>query len=128
MTRKNILLLFIALLFNLIAVAQKPDKKSYDPYEVKLNSNYLKGYWEDTKDIFTAPARWKGKDWLKTAGVLGISTGLYFGVDQQLKDWSQREKNETSEAISKSFEVFGNTQSSKSCGSNPRSRSCSSLR
>ncbi len=98
----------IAQLITSISFGQNQEKKKYDPYSVKLNSNYLKSYWVDTKAVFSAPARWKGKDWLKTAGVLGVSAGLYLGVDQRLKDWSQREKNETSEAISKSFEVFGN--------------------
>jgi len=106
---KKLTLVFLALqLVTFAMFGQNVAKKNYDPYEVKLNANYLKGYWEDTKVIFTAPGRWDDKDWLKTAGILGISTGLYFGVDQQLKDWSQREKTETTEAISKSFEIFGN--------------------
>ena len=106
--RKIILSLLISQLIIFSVNSQTKDKKPYDPYSVKLDGNYLKGYWQDTKNIYSAPFRWKAKDWIKTATVLGISTGLYFGADQQLKDWSQREKNETSEAISKSFEIFGN--------------------
>lgn len=106
--RRFIIFLFFIQVATSFTLAQIPEKKSYNPYSVKLNGNYLKGYWVDTKAVFSAPARWKGKDWLKAAGILGISTGLYFGADQQLKNWSQREKNSTSEAVSKSFEIFGN--------------------
>ena len=43
---------------------------------VRLNKKYLTHYYTDTRDWFTSPLEWKGKDWLKMAVIAGTTTAL----------------------------------------------------
>ena len=104
---KKISLLFL-LSYMVSALFAQHSDSTYNPYEVDLNKDYLKAFYYDSKAIAVAPFHWKKKQWMTTLGVTAIGTGLYFGADQQLKDWSQREKTETSDKISAVFEKFGN--------------------
>jgi hypothetical protein len=61
---------------------------------VEFNMDYIKGYWTDTKNIITSPARWDSNDWLKASFVVGTSLVLYI-EDDNIKTWIQRNKNNT---------------------------------
>ena len=75
--------------------------------EVKLNGQYVLDYWQDFKYTSIGPARWKGKDWLIFAGVIGAGAALY-AVDQPIYEWTQSTRTEGTETFAKYFEPFGN--------------------
>ena len=61
---------------------------------VELNRDYFTGYWRDTKNILTAPARWDSSDWLEASLVTGVAVGLYT-QDDKIQTWAQKHKNAT---------------------------------
>jgi len=61
---------------------------------VKLDKEYFTGYWTDTKNILTSPARWETTDWIKASAIFDISTGLYT-QDGKIQTWVQKNKNNT---------------------------------
>jgi len=62
--------------------------------EVKLDKEYFTGYWTDTKNILTSPARWETTDWIIASAITGISVGLYT-QDGKIQIWVQKNKNDT---------------------------------
>jgi hypothetical protein len=66
---------------------------------VKLNKEYFTGYWTDTKNILTAPARWDSSDWIEASIVTGIAVGLYT-QDDHIQRWVQENKNTTTGNVS----------------------------
>lgn len=73
---------------------------------VVLNREYFKGYWTDTKSIITSPTRWDSSDWIKASAVAGISLGLYT-QDDNIKNWVQKNKNNTTGNISDDAKKIG---------------------
>jgi hypothetical protein len=73
--------------------SQDTPKKPQEP-PVQLNKEYFTGYWTDTKNILTSPARWESSDWIKASVVMGISVGFYT-QDDNIKTWVQKTKNNT---------------------------------
>jgi membrane-associated phospholipid phosphatase len=61
---------------------------------VVLNSEYFTGYWTDTKNILTSPARWNSSDWLEASLIMGTAVGLYT-QDDKIRTWVQKNKNTT---------------------------------
>jgi membrane-associated phospholipid phosphatase len=82
-------------------------RSGYNPYEVKLDKNYIKSYWYDTKAVVTSPLHWKGKDFLLAGITLAGTVGLYM-VDQNIRDWSQVNQTRESKVVSSIFEPLGN--------------------
>ena len=74
---------------------------------LRLNRNYLQGYLNDAGKILTSPLRWQGEDWTTAAVVLSVTAGLYV-YDQDIKDWAQRRRSETSDDFAHVFTPFGN--------------------
>lgn len=72
-----------------------------------LNKDYFSGILSDTQHIFLSPLRWKTSDWLKATLVLG-TTGAFFALDDEIRDFVQGERNGTTDDIAKVFEPFGN--------------------
>jgi membrane-associated phospholipid phosphatase len=73
---------------------------------VKLNKEYFAGYWTDTKNIVTAPARWDSSDWIEASIVTGIAVGL-FTQDDNIRRWVQKHKNTTTGNISDDAKKIG---------------------
>lgn len=61
---------------------------------VEFNREYVTGYWTDTKNILTSPARWDNSDWLEASLIMGTAVGLYT-QDDNIKTWVQKNKNTT---------------------------------
>lgn len=78
-----------------------------DPYRPKLNTDYFLGILSDTKYIFLSPLGWNGSDWVKAALVLG-TTGAFFTLDDEIRDFVQDERNGTTDDIAAVLEPFGN--------------------
>jgi membrane-associated phospholipid phosphatase len=75
--------------------------------EIQLNTGYWKSYISDTKSILTSPSRWERSDWIKTSLVLGTTFGLYI-FDQNIQDWVQDHRDDSSDDIANFAKPFGN--------------------
>lgn len=75
--------------------------------KAELNKAYLKGYYTDTVHILTSTARWEKADWFTAAAVVGTVAGVY-AYDQDLQEWMQGKRNNTTNRLSDVFRPFGN--------------------
>jgi membrane-associated phospholipid phosphatase len=85
---------------------EESDNGQTETEEVRLNRDYFKGYVSDTKSILTSPLRWGVSGWVKASFVVSITVGLYTS-DQEIQDWVQGERSDTSDSIAKFAEPFG---------------------
>ena len=101
---------FIALILLVTTITASPVQSSGEfntaNNNFRLNKEYWKGYVSNTKEIFTSPTRWEKSDWMKFSLIAGITAGLYAG-DQEIQDWVQDNRSNTSDSISSFFEIFG---------------------
>lgn len=74
---------------------------------IKLDSNYFKGIFTDTGYALTSPWRWDKSDWATASVVAGV-TGIFFVLDDDIKEEVQGGRSSTTDDISKFFEPFGN--------------------
>lgn len=85
-----------------------PAKENEDAKdEIKLNKDYLKRCFSDTKHIITSPLHWTKSDYIKASIVAGLTGGLYFN-DQNIKNWAQKNRNNVSNKIAGFAKPFGN--------------------
>ena len=73
---------------------------------IDLNLTYLRSYPADIKRIISRPFHWDRADWIKTSGIISIGAILYFN-DRKIQDWSQANRNSTSDNMSKYATYFG---------------------
>lgn len=73
---------------------------------IDLSVNYWKGYISDTKTIITSPSHWDSRDWIKASLFAGVTIGLY-AFDQDIQDWVQDNRNDTTNDIAKFAKPFG---------------------
>ena len=81
------------------------------PLTSPIEDIFERRYWEllllDTKEVFTAPARWDSRDWLMLGGVAaGIGTVAVF--DQQIEHAIRHARSDTATAIFDSIQPLGN--------------------
>lgn len=74
--------------------------------ELQLNRDYWAGYVTDTKSILTSPSRWESSDWMKASVIMAMTVGLY-AYDQDIRDWVQDNRNDTTDKIAKTAKPFG---------------------
>lgn len=75
---------------------------------VRLNKQYLRHYYTDTRDWITSPIRWKGKDWLKMATITG-TTAVLTAIDKPIQKFFLRnQSSEISAVTAYSLEPMGN--------------------
>ena len=55
----------------------------------------------------TSPSRWDRKDWM-TAGLVVGGAGLFIGLDEEIRDAFEDNRNSTTDDLSNIFEPFGN--------------------
>lgn len=97
-----------------------------------LDKQYFKNYWTDTRDWVTAPVRWEGRDWLKLAGLAGLTATATL-LDEPVNDWMLSSRSEGFDKVTKyGLEPLGNYYAVAAMGAfytyglisdNPRSRS-----
>lgn len=97
-----------------------------------LNKQYFKNYWTDSRDWLTAPVRWDGRDWLKVAGLAGL-TATSTLLDGPVNDWMMENRSEGIDKVTRyGLEPLGNYYAAAAMGmfytyglltDNPRSRS-----
>lgn len=81
------------------------DMKGQEP-GLRLNKDYLKGYISDTKNILVSPFHWEKSDWINASLIVGITAGFY-AFDQDIKEWAQKNRNDTSNKIAKFVKPSG---------------------
>lgn len=84
-----------------------PLRKTYDPAVVKPDWHYVRSYYYDTKAVLAAPFHWRKNDFIKLAVITGTAVGLY-AADQPIRDWSQENKTEFTNQLSKIVDPLGN--------------------
>ena len=72
---------------------------------LRLNKHYFRHYWTDSRDLIAAPLNlngqgWKGRDWLKLAGVAGITAALTL-TDSEIRDFVQDRRTGMLDDVSK---------------------------
>jgi len=72
----------------------------YSP--VKLNKDYFKSYFTDSKDIVTAPFHWNTKQWLTATACIGASV-LIYTQDEQIREFFQSNRSNFTDNASKYF-------------------------
>ena len=78
------------------------------PVYYRLNKAYLKSYWTEFKGVATAPAHWKGKDWMRFAVVTGSAGMMMLVGDKPVQEFLQRNRYEAINSASKVFYPLGN--------------------
>jgi len=75
--------------------------------KMKLDVNYVKGIFSDARYALTSPFRWDSSDWV-TASLVAGGTGVFFLLDDEIRNTFQDNRSSTTDDISKIFEHFGN--------------------
>ena len=73
----------------------------------KLNKEYLKSYWHDSKALVISPAKWRGKHWIEFGAVTAVGV-LAYTQDEKIQTYFVGHQNETAHNLSKFvFEPYG---------------------
>ena len=82
--------------------------KDFSKNKMELNYDYLQGMYSDLIYTATSPSRWEvGKGRLTAALVIG-GTGLFIGLDEEIRDAFEDNRSSTTDDLSNIFEPFGN--------------------
>ncbi len=74
----------------------------------KLNVNYIKSYYYDTKEFIVSPNKWKKKQWIELGAVAGVGI-LAYTQDEKIQKYFANHQTSTATNLSKYiFEPFGN--------------------
>ncbi len=92
---------------NLFLSSKRKTERSSLRGKIKLDSNYFKGIFTDTGYALTSPWRWDSFDWATASIVAGV-TGVFFVLDDEIKDEVQNSRSSTTDDLSEIFEPFGN--------------------
>jgi membrane-associated phospholipid phosphatase len=84
----------------------QPKQETMNETSVEFNSDYLKGYVTDLKNIVVAPASWDSSDWITAGIVTGIAVGLYDN-DAKIQKWVQNHKTTTTNNIGDNVTFLG---------------------
>jgi hypothetical protein len=74
-----------------------------------LNSDYWKGYITDSGALCSAPFHWSKSDW-ETAGIILGITAVLYKCDTQIMNWSQDNRTEITNSISRVAKPFGDSR------------------
>lgn len=97
---KKITIFLFFILFVSVSVAQVD--------AVRLNKQYLRHYYTDTRDWITAPIHWKRKDWMRMAAIAGTTTALT-ALDKPVQEFFQKNQFESVSSLTKyGLEPMGN--------------------
>lgn len=74
----------VTILKNIVLLCFLPNVLFAQLDSIRLDSNYLKKYWDDAKLVVSSPLRWKGDDWAKFGIVTGTTAALFL-VDEPIQ-------------------------------------------
>ncbi len=75
--------------------------------KMELNGDYFKGIFSDIAYTATSPSRWDTSDWMTVSLVAG-GTGVFFALDEEIKDDFEDHRSSTTDDVASFFERFGN--------------------
>lgn len=75
--------------------------------KINLGSDYFKSIFKDAVYAATSPRSWEKSDWVTTSVVAGV-TGVFFVLDDDIKEEIQSSRSSTTDNFSEFFERFGN--------------------
>ena len=75
--------------------------------KIKLGGDYFKDIFTDAGYAASSPSRWEKSDWV-TASIMAGFTGVFFLLDDEIKEGFQDVRNTTTDDLSAIFERFGN--------------------
>ncbi|MBI4649129.1 MAG: phosphatase PAP2 family protein [Bacteroidia bacterium] len=100
-------IIFFLLIVTYINIVRSQDSTIILADKARINLQYLKSYYLDTKDILISPVKWKPKNWL-IAGSVVCASAILTTQDERIRDYFQSQRTETSDLITKhGFERFG---------------------
>lgn len=74
---------------------------------VRINTQYFKSYYLDTRDIFLSPGQWSRKQWLTFSG-LSVSFSVLLRYDDEIQQFAQEHRTNQLDRISaKTLEPWG---------------------
>jgi membrane-associated phospholipid phosphatase len=76
------------------------------PVDLRLDTDYLKGYVSDTGGILTSPLDWSRSDWFEFSLFVGITTVLA-DDEEDIQSWFQENRNGTTDNVAKLVKPFG---------------------
>ncbi len=92
---------------NILLICFLPNLLFAQMDSIRLNGDYLKKYWDDTKLVVTSPIRWEGKDWVKFGLIAGTTAALFL-VDEPIHNGFRDLESEKLDQFSDNFlEPFG---------------------
>jgi len=71
-------------------------------YFVKINKQYLKSYYFDTRDIIISPTRWNNKQWLTFSG-LALSFPFLLRYDDDIQKYVQKRRTSSMDRFSANY-------------------------
>lgn len=97
-----LLFLFVGILLFQTKASIIQERDSLEDYSTKasINGRYIKSYWLDTRDYFTAPLHWKAREFAIAGGVIG-GVALLTTQDLKIQKWAQQNRSHLSDSIAK---------------------------
>lgn len=103
MRMSRVYLWTILVLFPIVVLAQGESTN-----QPSIRKSYLHSYLLDTRDIFIAPGRWDGKDWIRFGAAAG-GTLILFSQDEKIDAFFQDHRTKRIDNISRyGLEPWGN--------------------
>jgi hypothetical protein len=100
--------------FGLVNVSEFPDPSGRGDRPVYVEPLFSKQYtklvFQDAREVFTAPMRWRTKEWV-TLGVLGGTVAGFTYLDNAIRDWDQAHRAKPSDTFAKEIAPLGATYS-----------------
>ncbi len=75
--------------------------------ENKLDADFIRRFWRDFGAVVTSPFHWQGRDFLRLGAFSGAGVVVY-AFDQDIKEWAQDKRTDTSDDVSSVFSYLGN--------------------
>ncbi|MDJ1467434.1 phosphatase PAP2 family protein [Xanthocytophaga flava] len=92
----------------IVAILNAADTNDSTIHPVKLDWNYVKSYWYDTKAVVTRPFSWNEKNITQFALISWVAGASYLLADQKIKNWSQENVTHFTNTASEIVDPLGN--------------------
>lgn len=94
--------IILAILIGILSLAPVQAQDTISNSEVKLNGEYIKSYFTDSRELLKSPLRWRGKQWGTFAAIGGL-TVLAYTQDEVIHDYFQRNRTDWKDDANKYF-------------------------
>jgi len=77
-----------------------------DASKYKLNKEFLKSFFDDSKEVLIFPREWRRSDFYRLSALLVAGTSVLF-LDQDIQEWVEENRSPTSKDISRLVSPLG---------------------